>query len=414
MTSQLVAPAAAHRENHRELLPATALMARPVPAGDGGEPLLDGVIVPAYRPPVNLDHAVDVAAASGATLVLVCSGHVTAEGAISRVHERDPAVPTLAVDLRSWPGLGIPIGTALHVEATFMRRHDASHKRNLGLLLARAAGWSHVLLLNDDVRGLDREKICRARALLEPLESAAATQGVLAAGWAFSDFPDNSVVCHARRLLGGGQGTFVSDAALVIAAGPNLGFFPPVYNEDWLFLHDAVAAGTVAIAGDDLKQLAYNPFAQPRRAQAEEFGDVLGEGLFALLHEAQRSGNRSWASATMTGTRWWRAVLAHRRSLILDALARLDTSGHRLSVRRSDVRACLIAALALHADHWPAALAGWVEMWRRDLESWERLLAGVEVVGSPLDALHALGLSAVVQKDGLVSHVTTSAPAAMR
>ena len=48
--------------------------------------------------------------------------------------------------------------------------------------------------------------------------------------------PDNSVVCHARRLAGRFQDVFVSGAVLGVHCNSlPLSFFPDIYNEDWFF-----------------------------------------------------------------------------------------------------------------------------------------------------------------------------------
>ena len=63
----------------------------------------------------------------------------------------------------------------------------------------------------------------------------------------------------------------------------NSGFFPDIYYEDWLFFYDAASAGRLGTSRRKVTQLAYNPFADPQRAAWQEFGDVLAEGLYALL-----------------------------------------------------------------------------------------------------------------------------------
>jgi len=49
-------------------------------------------------------------------------------------------------------------------------------------------------------------------------------------------------------------------------------------------LFDAVRARSVGVT-DALSQLEYQPFANPRRAASEEFGDLIAEGLYRLIHE---------------------------------------------------------------------------------------------------------------------------------
>ena len=58
------------------------------------------------------------------------------------------------------------------------------------------------------------------------------------AGMRVSRFPDNSAVCHANRATGGLQDVFVTGAALAVDCQKDIGFFPDIYNEDWLFFFD--------------------------------------------------------------------------------------------------------------------------------------------------------------------------------
>ena len=61
-------------------------------------------------------------------------------------------------------------------------------------------------------------------------------------------------------------------------------FFPDLYNEDWLFFYRDAAAERLATPGSLAEQVPYDPFADPQRAAGQEFGDVIAEGLYALLH----------------------------------------------------------------------------------------------------------------------------------
>ena len=64
------------------------------------------------------------------------------------------------------------------------------------------------------------------------------------------EYPDNSVVCHARRLAGLPQDTFVSGAALGVNCNDQpLPFFPEQYNEDWFFFSRLTARRDLAHAG---------------------------------------------------------------------------------------------------------------------------------------------------------------------
>ncbi|MFB9322243.1 hypothetical protein [Cryptosporangium minutisporangium] len=121
------------------------------------------------------------------------------------------------------------------------RRSDVSRKRNLALLLARASGVRRLLFLDDDVAVPDRGDVRRATGGLD--------QGFTTVGLPVGQFPDHSVVCHAHRLAGGAQDGFIGAGALLVDPQRITSFFPDIYNEDWLFILDEVAAGAVATVG---------------------------------------------------------------------------------------------------------------------------------------------------------------------
>ena len=76
----------------------------------------------------------------------------------------------------------------------------------------------------------------------------------------------------------------LADSALAVSSPEATSFFPDIYNEDWLFFYDDARARRLGWSGRNATQLHYDPFGQPRRAERQEFGDALAEGLYALLH----------------------------------------------------------------------------------------------------------------------------------
>ena len=108
-----------------------------------------------------------------------------------------------------------------------------------------------------------------------------------AAGMRVTEFPDNSAACHAHRMTRGTQDVFLTGAALAVDVRPKAGFFPRLYNEDWLYFYDDALNGQLASSGRSLTQLVYDPFADPQRAAWQEFGDTLVEGLYALIDDGR-------------------------------------------------------------------------------------------------------------------------------
>ena len=96
------------------------------------------------------------------------------------------------------------------------------------------------------------------------------------------EFPDNSVVCHARRLAGLAQDVFVTGAVLGVHCNSlPLSFFPDIYNEDWFFFAKEAAARKLPRVGH-ARQAEYDPFASPDRARRRGVRRPAGRGPVRL------------------------------------------------------------------------------------------------------------------------------------
>jgi hypothetical protein len=374
-----------HVHSHRHLVEAPALRA-------GAPAALGAVVVPATRPNASLTHAAGVAARAGCPLVVLCSKGITAADAVATVRRQRRGARVVAVDVGGHDTLlGVRLRTGEHHLAT-RGRGDASHKRNVGLLLARMLGWDTVLFLDDDVVGMDAEPLARTRGLL----ASETTNGgrVEAVGWSFEAFADNSVVCHAHRHSGGMQDTFIGGGGLAVRVHEGTPFFPNVYNEDWLFLHDLVAQGRVLLAGG-LCQLPYDPFDDHRRARHQEFGDLFAESVFTLMHHpAPRPVAADALETRLEPARdpaWWAARIRARHAFISAIAVRGRDKGwdDASPVMRSLDEACLTLG-----NFSPRDLVDYTVAWRRDLRTWQTLLSGLDTFDLAT-ALDLLGLTGV-------------------
>ena len=350
-----------HISSHRCLVPELAGFDGP----DGVRRPLDAVVVPAGREAANLGHAARVAGLAGCHLLILCSGKADPWQA-SQVAGRSLAPARFTVvDIPS--GSAIP-RLALHADrlpGAVGRRVDTSVKRNIGLLVARQLGWERILFLDDDVRGFSPRHLAQ---IWDGLADGHDTSE--AVGWAFDDFPDNSMVCHAYRRAGGRQSTFIGGGALAVKISPWTPHFPDMYNEDWLFMLRLMLRrrSALALAGT-LRQVPYDPFAVPDDAGKQEFGDVLGEGLFRLLHSG-----RSISAAT--SAKYWIGMLRLRLMMvekIREVLQARDAPGD------AHARAALDAAFASSKSisEWPMQLAEWVFDWRGDCANWSRRMTSL-------------------------------------
>ena len=341
--------------------------------------------MPASRPARNLLTAVELARETGARLIVLCSfrTHVDEVRALLAEHPLpEAAVVEMPHDRKGWvlrdfettrwvkDGRGKGVCGA--------RNSDLSIKRNTGLLLARMLGWDRIFFLDDDIRTVWADTVLSTAALLGP------DSGYRTAGMSVKVFADNSVVCHARREVGDYQDVFVSGSVLAVDCRAPFDFFPDLYNEDWLFFHRDAAAGRLATPGSLAEQLTYDPFADPQRAAGQEFGDVLAEGLYALLHGGQ--------GAEAATENYWRLFLEQRAAVLEDVSRKL--SGWEPGRQREKVSKAVGAAQQVLWSITADMCVEYLAAWQRDLGRWEHeVLAKLpREAASISEALPAIGL----------------------
>jgi hypothetical protein len=207
-----------------------------------------------------------------------------------------------------------------------------------------------------------------------------------------SDFPDNSVVCHARGKVGP-QDVFVSGAVLgVDLQRPELSFFADIYNEDWFFFARHAARRAIPKIGE-VKQLEYDPFADPQRAAREEFGDLLAEGLYAAF-ERQPGATFEEQLRIAVEPGYWDYFKGVRLKTITETLA--DIKAAKSSLGDTEFRR--IEKSLETAKHWALKISAelcveFVQSWQEDEELWQKMLSNLPSRLTKQDALAQLKLS---------------------
>ncbi len=361
---------AVHYASHTELLQR---------ASPGIPRALDGIVVSTTRTPDSVIDAFALADSLNAEVVVLCSdGDALADYASELPNGRGFAV-TLHGQWADGPPALLPaeskvtaptLETSRAFDGTDRPRSDLSRKRNLGLVLARLAGWDTLMFLDDDIR-IPQPTIID--------DAVTALDHSVAVGFRVHDFADNSIVCHARRLAGCEQDVFVGASALAINVGGADTFFPDVYNEDWLFLAPFIDRRTVSYV-DSVTQDRHNPFAKPRRARFQEFGDVLAEGLVGFLHEATLSRPPSIG--------YWSAFLAARADVIASTLricGEMDQTSHVIAIQKS-----LRVAERVRSKIKAIDLTRYIDTWLDDLVVWQDFVTGLASLGDLRKALEHL------------------------
>jgi hypothetical protein len=342
-----------HHGSHRRLI--WSADGSPTP-----EAKVDAIIVPTARPVAYLNEAARVAVRLGCPLVTLHSQKWTsAEAAAGYLPE---PVDLIAIDVPEPAQLRLPqLETSRLLERTiFRRRIDLSAKRNLALMLSHMLGWERVVFLDDDIQVPDPSDVSRAVGLLD-IHTAV--------GLGIDGFPDNSVVCHAFRHVGGRQETFIGGGALAVEAKRNRSFFPDIYNDDWFYVLDAgKRLQSVATIGRVI-QNPYDPYRRPERARNEELGDVLAEGTFWLLDQGKTASDGDLPH--------WQEFLERRRRFIEDVLDEVKQKPGIEAAQRCRMIEALKASLGRRALIKPELCADYLRAWVSDQERWQRHIQGV-------------------------------------
>jgi hypothetical protein len=336
-----------HHGSHRNLLWTADELSSP-------QAKVDAIIVPTARPVAYLREAAKVALYLGCPLVTLHSRKWTS--AHEAAQRLPPSVELIAIDVPDPANVSLPRfeTSRLLAGSMFERRTDLSTKRNMALKLSHLLGWERVVFLDDDIQVPDPGHLRQAVSLLDTHS---------AVGLGIGGYPDNSVVCHAFRIAGGRQETFVGGGALAVEVKRNHSFFPDVYNDDWFYMLDAgKRLQPVAIAGRVI-QNPYDPFRTPGRARAEEFGDVLAEGTFWLLDQGKPAADADW--------RYWRDFLERRERFIRQVLAMVSAAAIEPAEHDRMVQA-LKAALGRLACIKPGQCVDYLQAWVADQERWQR------------------------------------------
>jgi hypothetical protein len=382
---------ALHQPSHRRLLATVESHSR---AGRRGQ--IDVIVIPTSRPfgrsRPALSEALSLARRHGARLLVICSGDAAAAdfpGDLS-IGKTVVAVIDLPRSLTQLvPQLRFTTDRLALTDNMWTIHRDVAAKRNLALLMAKALGWEYVLFLDDDIKRLE-ENSPRTRAHFSSRSVSSAFRALRhgkhdVVGWTMTDFPDNSVVCHARRLVGQAQQSFIGGGSLAVRVTAAIPFFPKIYNEDWLFLYPLLRSSqngrsSVAEAGS-IGQQIYDPFRE-ERACSEELGDILAEGLYGVI------GGED-LEALILSREYWEQVISARRAMILEVISRLDQSstedGATDVARLSLVAAAKVIESTARSDSELAMLfVRFVRSWRQDLKQWRSRLERAEKEGPAL------------------------------
>jgi hypothetical protein len=362
-----------HTTGVRQHYTHNALVAAAVPPVQPSRPLpLDAIIVPASRPADRLKRAITLADATNCQLVLLCSRHAQPDKVSSLLEQYRFSNATVVDIPGNYRNDLFEFRTSGSLPASSAARDtDLSIKRNVGLAIARMLQWKRIFFLDDDI-SFSPIALRNTVSMLDEYSSV---------GMKVGHFPDNSVVCHAHRETGGPQDVLVSGSALAVDCTAPLAFFPDIYNEDWFFFYSNAADRELKFSGYLAQQIAYDPFENPERAEWQEFGDVLAEGMYALLDRGQEQA---------VGGDYWKQFLAARDNFHEAILTRIERARPKLQKKISQ---SVDAARKCLAEFSPDLCENYLDVWQDDVQQWKRRLQHLPTASSMTEALKRLGLA---------------------
>jgi len=228
-----------------------------------------------------------------------------------------------------------------HLKSTW----DLPVKRNYALCFARMKGYKRTLLVDDDIQGLNQ-------TFLNTLATSLSDYSL--SGCFVDEFPDLSILDHLERIAGKRKYPFLSGSFLFIKPFEGNSFFPMIYNEDWLFMLPYIMENSVCSLGS-VKQLASDPFSDPRKATFQEFGDVVVGGLYELMRLNQYEHRYKLEV--------WKHIVQERRSTWISMKA---------FYRGSKYQRVIDAGLKSNKTITEKDCLEFVESWEYDLSQWRK------------------------------------------
>jgi hypothetical protein len=188
-------------------------------------------------------------------------------------------------------------------------------------------------------------------------------------------------------------GQHISGNSLAVNLEKCMSHFPEeIYDEDWLFMYDALAGNTVIKARATSRQQPYDPFATPQRAASEEFGNTMSKGLYDNLRSSDRS--------PLLHKRYWRQVIDSRRlrqEMLLEAaeafLARSVDVNPADADRVRHIIGALQAVLEARKTISPELCIAYYRAWYEvDKPQWVQRMSGLPAAEGITSVLERLDL----------------------
>ena len=226
----------------------------------------------------------------------------------------------------------------------YIHTWDLPKKRNFIIQHALLKHHKRILLVDDDIRTINASCLAAGAICLDNYAQA---------GCFVDDFLNTSVLGHLERAAGEHVAPFLSGSFLFVKPVEALGFFPCLYNEDWLFMLPHVLNGSICSFGS-INQVPFDPFDDIARPLFQEFGEIIAEGLYALFAGKQYSRRHEKET--------WLGILEQRKRNLTSLSYRLPQLKHKKIIA---------AMLEANSNITAEDCSTFVRDWETDLKSWQ-------------------------------------------
>lgn len=238
------------------------------------------------------------------------------------------------------------LSTSTHRQTQYIKSTwDLPVKRNYALCFAQMKGYKRILVVDDDIQGLNQ-------TLLNTLATSLSDYSI--SGCFVDEFPDLSILDHLERIAGKCKYPFLSGSFLFIKPFEVNSFFPMIYNEDWLFMLPNIMEGSICSLGS-VAQLHFDPFSDPSKAEFQEFGDVVVGGLYDLICLNQYEDRFD--------LKVWKNIVLERRAIWISMKEFFQGSKYKRIID---------AGLKTNLDITERDCLEFVESWEYDLSQWRK------------------------------------------
>jgi hypothetical protein len=219
---------------------------------------------------------------------------------------------------------------------------DLPAKRSVALAHARERGAAVALLVDDDIWPVTAADLRAFRSL-----------GNKVAGKPPHSAADISATEYATGLYA--YHRFPNGNYLYIDPSAEFGFFPAIYNDDWLFIMSSGACQPTLMDGNPIYQVA-RQIDLRQRSSEQEFGEVFVDGLARMTDPGDRDLS------------FWNSALELRRTSLAAALPGAP----------APTRSVIGSALDALSRFKPPDFRDCDQLWHRSQKAWRRFVGGSE------------------------------------